>query len=112
MVKHDFPKISDLEKVEITDFSAKEYAALLPSVQRLGAVAVTHQGQVEVVVMSVEAYERLTGTARGLRSDVAMAKLTARFDKFVADLNTGDSLARVIKSPPERGAKIRIGKSL
>lgn len=74
-----------------------KWAELTRQVRQSGSVAITNHSQVEMIVLDVDAYEKLTGEIRALkaREQAVLDELAGRFEKRLAVLQAPKSPAKV-----------------
>ena len=88
--------IDTLPRREATEVKNK-WGAVTRQVKSVGRVAITNRKEIELVVMSADAYRQLMAKIgeTDMRQQKTLAQLAARFDENLAKLQTPDASKRL-----------------
>jgi prevent-host-death family protein len=108
--------LEEIERTRSTELKTQGWATMVRRVRANKAVLIMNRSHPEVVIVDVDEYRELVEKANRAEAvqhgDDVLVRLSAQFDRFVADLNASDKLATAMRSPPAPGQKLKIGPSL
>ncbi|HEY3699944.1 MAG TPA: hypothetical protein VGK97_11465 [Spongiibacteraceae bacterium] len=108
----NLPLIEDLPRQASSQVKNK-WSELTRLVRQRGSVAITNHSEVEMVVLDVGAYEKLTIEIQALkaREQTVLDELAGRFEERLAVLQAPDSRRKVAKLLQKKGALARRPKA-
>ncbi len=108
----DLPLLDDLPRQAASSVKNK-WSELTRLVRQRGSVAITNHSQVEMVVIDVDAYEKLTAEIQALkaREQAALDELGARFEQRLAALQAPQAHAAVAGLLQKKGRATRRPKA-
>lgn len=110
------PMLRQMDTTRATEVKTKGWTTLVRNVRAKKAVLITNRNHPEVVVLDVDAYEKLLGAAQKGASETTresvLTRLQWQFDGYLASLNESDRLSTLLRAPAPVGKKIKLGPSL
>jgi prevent-host-death family protein len=108
----NLPLVEDLPR-QAASQAKNKWAELTRLVRQRGTVAITNHSEVEMVVIDVAAYEKLTSEIQALKAHEqnVLDELAQRFEERLADLQAPESREKVAALLQRKGGLTRRPKA-